>query len=102
MKMYVCLCVCAHARLCLCVRLYVRVSQAAANEVQALPDMPALCAPLRPPLPLDRELRGRAEPPLVRALPGRPTAGAAVGAAHGLVRAPRPHAALHNSAIVRK
>lgn len=69
-----------------CVALKPMMSpQAAANEVQALSDVSALCAALRPPLPLDRELRGREEPPLVCALPAGGAAGAAVGAPHCLV-----------------
>lgn len=55
--------------------------QAAANESEALSDVSALRAALRPPLPLDGELRGRAEPPLVPRVPAGAAAGASVGAA---------------------
>ncbi|XP_023193625.1 probable palmitoyltransferase ZDHHC12 isoform X1 [Xiphophorus maculatus] len=57
---------------------------AAANEVEALPDVSALRAALRPSLPLDRELCRRAEPPLVPPLLGPAAAGAAVGASRRL------------------
>lgn len=62
--------------------------QAAANESEALPDVQSLRAPLRPPLSLDRELRGREEPPLVRHLPGGAAARSAVGSSHRSVRLP--------------
>lgn len=41
---------------------------------------------LRPPLSLDRELRGREEPPLVRRLPDGAAARSAVGSSHRSVR----------------
>lgn len=58
----------------------------AANESQALQDVQALRAALRPPLPVAGELRGGEEPPLVRGVPAGAAAGAAVGSAHGSVR----------------
>lgn len=64
------------------IHLFIR---AAANEIQALPDVSALCAAVRPSLSVDRELCWREEPSLVCSLPGCSAAGPAVGAAHRLV-----------------
>ncbi|XP_013855392.1 palmitoyltransferase ZDHHC12-B isoform X2 [Austrofundulus limnaeus] len=62
------------------------LSAAAANEVEALSDVSSLRAEVRPSLPVDRELCGGAEPPLVRGLPGGPAAGSGLGPAHHLDR----------------
>lgn len=54
----------------------------------ALPGVPSLCAPLRPPLPLDGELRGGTQPPALRGLPGAAAGGASVGPVPGMVGSP--------------
>eukprot|EP00071_Canis_lupus_P045908 XP_022279465.1 probable palmitoyltransferase ZDHHC12 isoform X3 [Canis lupus familiaris] len=61
---------------------------AAALAGPALPGVPSLCAPLRPPLPLDGELRGRTQPPALRGLPGAAAGGASVGPVPGMVWPP--------------
>ncbi|XP_073761752.1 palmitoyltransferase ZDHHC12 isoform X5 [Callorhinus ursinus] len=61
---------------------------AAAPAGPALPRVSALRAPLRPPLPLDGELRGGAQPPALRGLPGAAAGGASVGPVPGMVWPP--------------
>ncbi|XP_036073610.1 probable palmitoyltransferase ZDHHC12 isoform X1 [Rousettus aegyptiacus] len=53
-----------------------------------LPRVSSLRPPLRPPLPLDGELCGGAQPPPLRGLPGATAAGASVGPVPGMVRPP--------------
>ncbi|XP_071077080.1 palmitoyltransferase ZDHHC12 isoform X4 [Desmodus rotundus] len=60
----------------------------AAPAGPTLQGVPSLCAPLRPPLPLDGELRGGAQPPTLCGLPGAAAGGTSVGPVPGMVWPP--------------